>query len=483
MPVQHDAPARLAAVAEAERLIAAGRGPVHLLGIGGVGMAGLAAALRAAGLEVTGCDGQHGETVRWLQSLGIPVHKGHDPSHLEPRPAWMVRSPAVRETEPEVMEARRAGIPVLARGFVLPAVLRGRTGIAVAGTHGKTTTTAMTAHILRTCGIDASFCVGGIVSADGAVAAVGRSRVMVVEADESDGTLALYESAVAVVTNVELDHVDYFRDEASLHACFGTFVRKAGCLIHCAEDPGASVISAGHPDAESFGLVAGRWQARGLREEPFAQAFEVLCEGRIAGQVSLNLPGRHNVLNALAAVAASARTGVDPAAACRALASYRGVRRRFEIVARAPGRVVISDYAHHPTEIRALMTQVMALPCARRIAIFQPHRFTRTAALGPDFARAFGGLDLLVLAPTYAAFEDPVAGGAVEDLARLFEREYRAPSWCAPSLAAAWERVAADWRDGDVVLLIGAGDVDALSSEARRHLDTLSLATEKDSAP
>lgn len=482
MSVLHDTPERLAALEQVAGLIAAGAGPVHLAGIGGVGMAGLAVLLRAAGLEVSGCDCDAGPITRWLEQLGIPVTLGHDPAHLDPQPAWMVRSPAVRTSEPELVAAARRGIPLFARGVVLPALLRGQTSAAVSGTHGKTTTTAMLSHVLRTCGIDASFCVGGIVGADGAVAAIGRAPVLVVEADESDGTLALYAPDVAVVTNVELDHVDYFRDEPGLHACFRTFVRKSRTLLFGADDRGACAVSAGHPDAEGFGLTAGRWQARIVREDAFAIAFDVLCDGLPVAAVELPLPGRHNVLNALAALAAATRLGVAPGQGGRALASFRSVRRRFEIVSRDAGRIVITDYAHHPTEIRALMQQAMRLPFTRRIAIFQPHRFSRTAALGLDFARAFGGVDHLVLAPTYAAFEDPVAGGSIRDLARLFEQEHRAPSWCADSLDAAWRHVRSIWREGDALLLVGAGDIDSLSTVARQHLRALASASNPGSA-
>lgn len=469
----HDRPdiGRLEAdVAAVRELIARGRDPVHLLGIGGVGMAGVALMLKARGLRVSGCDVARGAVVAWLEREGIPVAAGHDPAHLRDRPAWLVRSPAVRHGEVELAAARAAGLPVFARGVVLPALLQGRRSIAVSGAHGKTTTTAMIAHVLRGCAVDASFCVGGIVAGDGMVAAAGRDPVMVVEADESDGTLALYAPDIAVVTNVELDHVDHFRTRDELDACFRRLGAQSGHVIYGADDPGARALFDTWPGAEGFGLSAGRWRATGLVEEPFAISFDVSCDGQPLGRVELAAPGRHNVLNALAALAVCACMRLPFRRMADALRTFAPVRRRFEVLANAGSRIVISDYAHHPTEIRALLAQAARLPCRRILAVFQPHRYTRTAAMGREFAQAFNGVDYLVLAPTYAAFEDPVPGGGIRDLAALFEASNRVPSWCADSLLAAWEHIREKWRDGDVLLIVGAGDVEKIALWARDHV-------------
>lgn len=470
--------ARLARDVDAVReLIARRSDPVHLLGIGGVGVAGVAVMLRARGLRVSGCDGSRSGITDWLQQAGIPVSIGHDPGHLDERPGWLVRSPAVRDVEPELGAAHRAGLPVFPRGVVLPALLHGRRSIAVSGAHGKTTTTAMIAHVLRSSGIDASFCVGGVVGGDGGVAAAGRDPVIVVEADESDGTVALYAPDLAVVTNVELDHVDYFESQDELHDCFRQFGGQSRFILFGADDPGAHAVFADLPNAEGFGLERGRWRADAVREESFAVSFDAVCDGRRLGRVELGIPGAHNVLNALAALAAAAHTGVPFEKTAAALASFRPVRRRFDVLARTEGRIVVSDYAHHPTEIRALMAQAGRLPYRRILAVFQPHRYTRTAALGRAFAESFGGVDYLVLAPTYAAFEDPVAGGDIRDLAQLFEAANRVPSWCADSLLAAWEHIREKWRDGDALLIVGAGDVEKIAFWARDELRMLKPGT------
>lgn len=471
--------ARLAADVQRVRdLVAKRSGPVHLLGIGGVGVAGVAVMLHANGLRVSGCDASRGNVTNWLAQLGIPVAIGHDPQHVETgRPSWIVRSPAVRDEEPELKAAVAAGIPIFPRGVVLPALLRGQRSIAVSGAHGKTTTTAMIAHVLRGCGCDASFCIGGVIDQLGGVAVAGRDPVIVVEADESDGTVALYAPEIAVVTNVELDHVDYFESQSQLHDCFRQFGEQSGTVIYGADDPGASAVFASHPRAEGFGFGRGRWRATVVEESAFGIAFDASCDGLPLGRVQLGVPGRHNVLNALAAIASASRFGFSFSKMAEALASFRAVRRRFDVLARTEHRIVISDYAHHPTEIRALMAQAAKLPYKRVIAVFQPHRFTRTAAMGTEFARSFGGVDYLVLAPTYAAFEDPVPGGDIRDLARLFEEVNQVPSWCADSLLAAWEHIRDKWTDGDALLIVGAGDVEKIAFWARDYLNSLGVSS------
>jgi UDP-N-acetylmuramate--alanine ligase len=463
--------ARLAAdVAQVRDLIAQRRDPVHLLGIGGVGVAGVAVMLHAHGLRVSGCDTSRSGITEWLGRLGIPVAIGHDANHLNESPAWLVRSPAVRDDETELLAAQSAGLRVFPRGVVLPAILHGQRSVAVSGSHGKTTTTAMIAHVLRRCGVDASFCIGGVVEEGGGVAVAGSGDVIVVEADESDGTVALYSPDIAVVTNVELDHVDYFENQSELHDCFRQFGGQAGFVVYGADDSGALAIFEKFPNAEGFGFENGRWRAANIAESPFAISFDAVCDGEILGRVELGVPGRHNILNALAAIAVASRFEIPFEKVAPALATFKPVRRRFDVLARTGKRIVISDYAHHPTEIRALMRQAGGLPYKRILAVFQPHRYTRTAAMGREFAQSFGGVDYLVLAPTYAAFEDPVAGGDIRDLARLFGETNQVASWCADSLLAAWEHIREKWRDGDALLIVGAGDVEKIAFWARDEL-------------
>ncbi len=452
---------------EACRVLNEPPGLVHMLGIGGVGMAALAILLRGRGYTVTGCDTHRSRVTARLESMGIPVSFGHDPDHLTGRERFMVRSPAVRETEPEWRAAAASGAPVFSRGVVLPALARDRTSIAIAGSHGKTTTTAMLAHILRVAGHPVSFAIGGEVDSEGTVAEAQSGGTLVLEADESDGTLALYEPAHAVLTNIEWDHVDFFPDTDALEACFRRFVaRTRGEVWFCGDDPGARRVVEKRPNAYAFGFGSTcDLRAIEVSEKGLEIRAAIYWTGEPIGDLWLPVPGRTNLLDALAAAGAARAVGVGWGESLAALRSFRPVRRRFEIALNAPHAAVISDYAHHPTEIRALLAQARAFDARRLVAVFQPHRFSRTAALGPDFASAFDGVDRLILAPVYAASESPVEGGTHIDLAECFRQQGR-PIETAQSLLEAWETIRDNWRAGDVLLVIGAGDVEVIAAWA-----------------
>jgi UDP-N-acetylmuramate--alanine ligase len=443
-------------------------GRVHLAGIGGVGMAALAFHLRERGLRVSGCDLAESPITRWLRDLGIEVLSGHDPAHVASAD-WLIRSAAVARETPELEEARRRTKPVFDRGTVLPRLLDGLTSVAVSGTHGKTTTTAMITQVLRAGGIRAGFCIGGEVAALGGVAGPCGDPFIVVEADESDGTAALYEPDYSVITNIELDHVDHFPDEDALQACFARFASNARRrAVVCADDPRCEGLG---PQALTFGL-GERSAVRGTRIslEPFAAGFHVEARGEDLGGIRLPVPGRHNVRNALAAVAVGLELGVAFADAAAGLQAFAPARRRFELVARAADILVISDYAHHPTEIRALLEQARSLGRERVLAVFQPHRYSRTAAMLGAFAAAFEGVDELMLVPVYAASEKPVEGGRIGDLFREFRRHGRTKTRLAHSLLDAWARMRKIWRPGDVLLVVGAGDVEKIAGWAAEEL-------------
>ncbi len=460
-----------AAYGEACALLACPPEPVHLLGIAGVGVAALAVQLAARGHAVSGCDSQPGRVGAWLERQGIRVARGHDPAHVDDTVRWLVRSPAVADDEPEILAARARGLPVLPRGVVLPALLRDRASIAVCGTHGKTTTTAMLAHILAAAGRPHGFCIGGEADALGGVARSAGDGVLVVEADESDGTLAVYEPEAGLVTNVEPDHVDFFEDEADLDLCFRQFAERVRrVLVYCADDAGACRAARYAVRCVSYGVRAeADWRL--VDCDLAARSASCALRGQGGAEVSLVLPvpGLTNLLDAAGAVAMAVEWGITPARAAAALADFRAVRRRFEVVAEARGITVINDYAHHPTEIEALMQQVRGLRPARVLAVFQPHRYTRTAALGAAFPPSLAGVDLLWLAPVYAASEDPVPGGTSADLLRQFEAA-GVPARGADSLLAAWEAIRENWRAGDVVLVIGAGDVERIAQWAADEL-------------
>lgn len=462
---------RREAVAAREALALA-QGDVHLVGIGGVGMAALALQLQARGFRVSGCDVGDSSVTRWLRSRGIEVQQGHDASHLTGREAFVVRSPAVAKEDPEWLRAGALGRRCFIRGVVLPALLAGRTSIAVGGTHGKTTTTAMIVSMLEAAGIHASFCIGGEVGESGVVARVGSAPTLVVEADESDGTLSLYEADYGVITNVEMDHVDFFRDAAELDECFRAFAAQTRvALVYCADDAGASRAARGARRAWGYGFGSdARLQARDVRLAGRGSTCQVFLDGRFQGVLELQVPGRSNVLDALAALAVGLDCGHAFAPLASGLRAFRAVRRRFDVVAVGRGITVVSDYAHHPTEVRALMEQVRGLQPRRVLAVFQPHRYSRTAALGAAFPAAFAGAAMVVLAPVYAASEQPVAGGRIEDLHAHFVRDGAVPSHLTHSLLEAWEHIRNTWREGDVLLVVGAGDVEKIAAWAAQEL-------------
>lgn len=455
------------------RQLAQPPGPVHLLGIGGVGMAGVAVQLAARGYAVSGCDGAPEGLGPWLAQRGISVLRGHHPDHVHPGLSWLVRSPAVAEQDPEIQAARAQGRAVYLRGTVLPALLRGQTSVAVGGAHGKTTTSAMVAHVFRHAGIDVSFCIGGEVPTLGGVARAGTAGLMVVEADESDGTLALYEPDYAVITNVELDHVDFFANVDELDLCFAHFARQARrALVLNHDDPGAE-RAARHATVPviRFGTTPGAdWTLSAIRADGRAISAQVSYRGEAQGVLALQVPGLTNLLDALAAVAVTVDYGLPFPAVALALQEFRPVRRRFDVLAEHRGITVISDYAHHPTEIAAFLQQVRGLAPARVLAVFQAHRYSRTAALGPDFPPSFNGVDELILVPIYAASEAPVPGGMLEDLHGHFRRQGKIPVTVAQSLLEAWQLIRQKWRSGDVVAIIGAGDVEQVAFRAAAAL-------------
>ena len=397
-------------------------------------MAGVAWLLKERGLKVSGCDLQVNRQTEWLSGKGISVLRGHRYAHIADDVDWLVRSSAVSDTHPEVCAAGNRGLPVSRRGEVLPALMRDRICIAVSGTHGKTTTTAMIAQVLQ-CG----YCVGGEIEGLEGVARDGE--IMVVEADESDGTVAGYTPDYAVITNIEYDHMEHHASEAAFIGCFEKLIRNTTKKVfYRVDDPIAANLCTNNSRCESFDCPA----------EP----------------LSLPFPGKHNQWNAAAAMAVAGRWKHHNEI-LEALARIKPVHRRFETVWEESGIQIISDYAHHPTEIAALIQTAMELKPNRLIGVFQPHRYTRTLALGDDFPTSFEGLEHLWLVPVYAASEQPVKGGTTEDLAGRFSAEWETRLTCCPSLDDAWMDIRAQLRGGDLLLIIGAGDIEQLADRAR----------------
>lgn len=461
-------------VAEIRRLLAGRPGGVHLVGVAGIGMAGLAVHLAARGFRVSGCDLCLNRVSDALASCGVDVLPGHSPSHISADIQWLVKSTAVPDDGDEILAAKTKGLPVYPRGAVLPTLLEGRTSVAVTGTHGKTTTSAMIAQVLAGGGLKPGFCIGGEVTALGGVAAPGAGKILVVEADESDGTVILYEPDVSVITNIEYDHMEHFRDEDTLVGCLKTFAANAKRrVIFCADDPRAIAVCEKHPKGFSYGFSA-RADLRGtdIEETASSVSLSIFLKGRKLGRIALPVPGCHNAQDALAACAAAMELGLSFEQVRDGLGEFTHVRRRFEKVVDRDGLLVISDYAHHPTEIQALVKTALQLKKKKVIGVFQPHRYTRTLALGKDFPPAFAGLSEVVLVPVYEASETPLAGGTSEDLFKHFQSFGRVPTRYIPSLEEAWRYLKTNLGKGDLLLVIGAGDVEKIAGWARQEYAT-----------
>jgi len=442
----------------ARRLLALPSARIHLMGAGGIGMSGLARLLQVQGCRVTGCNEQVNEQVTWLRGHGIPVAEGHGPDHVQEIDG-LVHTTAVPVSHPELQRAREAGCPVIRRGEMLAALVNARPSIAVAGAHGKTTTTAMISQILRASGVDAAFCVGGFLRSLGGVAG-GGTGVLVVEADESDGTLVEYEARTLVLTNADLDHVEHFGDdEEALWTCYRRAISQAGRVWFGADDSRLTAWCAGMPGARSFGFAQhADVRGSGLTSDFQGCAFDVACDGLALGRLELPVPGRFNALNALAATGVALQQGLTFGQVRRALRHFVPADRRLQRVGLCGGAVVYTDYAHHPAEIKALIGALASYGGGRLHIIFQPHRYTRTLRLGADFPPAFAGAASIMLVPVYAASEAPLPGGTSLDLQRRFEQA-GLPVAYAGSLEEAWQRVQGLLAEGDLLLLLGAGDV------------------------
>jgi UDP-N-acetylmuramate--alanine ligase len=455
----------------ATEMIARG-GHVHMVGCCGIGMAGVAFLLSNKGLCVSGCDVAPNRQADWLSASGIAVDTPQSDSHVDETVDWLIRTSAVSAEHAEIKAARERGIPISRRGEVLAALSMGNGSIAVAGTHGKTTTSTLIAQLLKATGRDPSWCIGGESDLLGAVAGVGNGSALVVEADESDGTLALYHPDVAVVTNVEFDHMEHFESEQVLEACFATFIEQARrAVIYCGDDARASRLCSGNSHARSYGF-GEHVDLRGelLELDNGAEALQVFQNGSSIGSLTLPIAGRHNALNTLAAIGVCLELGVTLSEVEKAMSKVSLPKRRYEIVAESTGVRVVSDYAHHPSEISALVQMARRLHAGRILAVFQPHRYTRTRALGADFAKAFDGLDALVLCPVYAASEEPVLGGESCDLYAHIRAAGGEPPLLARSLAQAWNYLRRELRSGDLLLVVGAGDVESIAQWAREAL-------------
>ena len=448
---------------------------IHFVGIGGAGMSGIAEILCAyeqAGLEVSGCDQSSGEATEHLIEMGIDVRKGHSVDHLE-GVELVVISSAVSEENEEVREARRRGIPVVRRAEILGELMRLRYGIAVAGTHGKTTTTSIVGTMLTEAGLDPTVIVGGRLRLLGTGARLGSSQYMVAEADEFDRSFLRLTPVIAVITTIDRDHLDTYRDLADIQEAFVTFSSRVpffGRVIVCLDDPNVRQILPRISDRRilTYGFSPqAELSAVDLQPRRGGTRFSVrlLRDGRegILGEIDLPMPGRHNVLNALAAIGVGLSLRIPLEAMARGIAGFEGVHRRFEYLGDWNGAAVIDDYAHHPTEVAATLEAArQSFPRGRVLAVFQPHLFSRTLDQADDFGNALLGADLAVVNDVYASREQPIEGVTGELVVNAARRSgHRNVRYCP-----AWKDAPAILRDnvreGDVIVTLGAGDVNRL---------------------
>lgn len=435
----------------------------HFIGIGGYGMSALAQILLEKGHVVTGCDARPSERTERLRALGAAVAVGHDPAHLRERPV-VVYSTDIPPENAELQAALAQGLEVRHRSEVLAELLNGGRGVAVSGSHGKTTVTAMTTLVLLEAGLDPTAVIGGDVGFLGGNARLG-GEVVVAEADESDGSFLRYAPEVAVVTNVEPEHLDRYGGEFSaLVEAFRGFlgnVKPGGTAVLCADDPVARALGqrlAGR--VLWYGRSAGDFTAAQVERDPRGTRCTVYREGRPLGRLALQVPGLHNVTNALAAVAVASLFGVPFEVAARALGGYAGARRRFQVLGQTGGVTVVDDYAHHPTEIRATLSAARERSDGRVIAVFQPQRYTRTKLLLQEFGRAFEQADEVVLAEIYSPpGEKPIPGVSARALAELIRENDQREVLCFADHEDLVEYLAGVARPGDLVLTMGAGDI------------------------
>jgi UDP-N-acetylmuramate--alanine ligase len=452
-------------------------GRVHFVGIGGAGMSGIARIMLARGVPVTGSDAKDSRVVGSLRALGATVHIGHAAEHVHGADTVVVSS-AIRERNPELAGARARGLRVLPRAAALASVMVGSRAVAVAGTHGKTTTTSLLTVALQHCGADPSFAIGGQLNESGANAHNGSGDIFVAEADESDRSFLLYAPHVAIVTNVEADHLDEYADGDAVDEAFERFVdrlRPGGFLVACADDPGARRLVGFARERGLDVRTYGEADDADLRVEALAlrggrPQFEVVVTGLRLGRLSLQIPGRHNALNAAAALAAGLGLGFSFGELREGLAGFTGTRRRFELKGVAAGVTVYDDYAHHPTELLAVLSAAREVAGRGRVvAAFQPHRYSRTAAFRQEFGDALALADEVVVMEVYGAGEDPVPGASGASVAAAVplppERVVFEPSWSAVA-GHLVERA----RPGDLVLTMGAGDITMIGPEVLGQL-------------
>lgn len=439
---------------------------VHFIGVGGIGMSGLSEILRTLEFDVSGSDLREGENTRNLRRIGVRIDLGHRAENVHGADV-VVYSSAINAQNPEIVEARALNIPVISRAEMLAELMRVKYGVAIAGSHGKTTTTSLVATVLRAAGFDPTVVVGGRMAALGSNARLGAGELLVAEADESDGSFLRLAPTIAAVTNIDPEHLDFYKTHEALKDAFVQFVEKVPFY-------GLAVLCLDHPDVQdllpriqrrhvTYGLSAqADYSARGVRYEGINTRFMTYKRGEPLGEFSVRMPGQHNVLNTLAAIAIADELEVPLDVMKDALATFHGVARRFSVVDRIGGITLIDDYGHHPAEIVATLEAARRAFDQRILVAFQPHRYSRTQQLFGDFTRAFNKADVLFIADVYAAGEEPIPGVTSERLARGIAEHGHHRVRYMPDRAELSAELARAARPGDVVIALGAGDINRI---------------------
>jgi len=445
---------------------------VHFVGIGGIGMSGIAEVLINLGFRVSGSDLKRSNVTDRLQQMGVEFTQGHDAENIGDAHV-VVRSTAVRDDNREIVEAQRRSIPVIPRAEMLAELMRLKPHtVAVAGSHGKTTTTSMVATVLGHAGLDPTIVVGGVVGAFGSNAHLGTSDLMVVEADESDRSFLMLSPTIAVVTNIDREHMDYYHDMDDVRACFKNFVNKIpfyGASVLCLDDPNVQAII---PHVErrrmTYGLSAqADISAHGIRyDQSFGSVYTVWRGAEAIGDITLRVPGLHNVYNSLAAIAVGFELEVPFTQIAEALGNFTGSGRRFQFKGEVGGVLIIDDYGHHPTEVRATLAAAKIGSGGRRIVVlFQPHRYSRTHDLMEEFARSFNNADTLFVTDIYAASEDPIEGVTAEALTGAIKRFGHKDVRYVGPLESSATTMRDHVKPGELVVTLGAGTVSRVSDQ------------------
>jgi len=447
---------------------------VHLIGVAGSGMSGIAALLLALGHQVSGSDNVVTVEVERLQKKGLQFHGAQTAESVQGAEV-VIYSSAIKPGNPAYDEARRLGVPMARRADALAAIMAVKKGIVVCGMHGKTTTSAMAAHVLRSGGLKPSHYVGAEIPILGTNARWdSEGEYFVAEGDESDGTLINYHPTHAIVLNIEPEHLDFYKDLAAIDAVYTKLIAQtSGSVFFCGDDEGARRVCASHPGAISYGRSEGcTYRITSIKTENFRSHFSVSCRGSHLGEVALNIPGAHNAVNALAVVALATELGVPFEKTAAALDTFRGAKRRFEIRYESANHLIVDDYGHHPTEIAATLATARTGGWKRVIAMFQPHRFSRTLALKEDFGRAFSQADHVFVADVYAASEKPLPGVSGATIVEALEKNGHPSALHVPEVARIHRAAAAVLEPGDLIISLGAGNIHEAGARLAQDLAT-----------